>query len=598
MEKLAKANDQLNESFSRRSQLEVSFPPTYSLTRTLLQGSPILLELSTTAAAAAATSAAMRSSSPPAAPPPAPPQLAPPASPALPPQTTTSTSSATARVVAATTASKRAKAAKKKMAAVSSAATAKARTAARLAAPAPAPRNKIKSKATKRSGGSSTTGAPERFHYLGGSLSLRSERERRKELELRLVATQSAVQQSTDELEPAVGVLLKSVESLEHSAEERQKLDYETGQALEGLRTTASILQAEHKMEITRLESQFNDRISSIEERMHDERARDKIAFTTLARSHQAELALLRSKFIAFHESTRKRLESLPSAISKLRAEAHALVEPVKQRLAVMAQAVGQLDQAVFDVDREQLRMKLSMRSEDPTQIGSPSRGNSFTNDSLDQSTSSDGPSHMVRESVVRRLQRDVRELTAEVSRDRSALRQRTDDQATRLSDLGSRIDTQNGTQQRANSELHELVTRITSVMQGDLFDQLKIIRNDLIEKIDEKAHATERSVRDILQSGEGEHVSKQSDIANHVQATASRASVDADEALRYSREALAKIGSVDAGLAARLVQARESAARRTKELETNVENLTRRVDVLSSELATRRKIETTSQFL
>ena len=439
---------------------------------------------------------------------------------------------------------------------------------------------------------------------MGGSLSLRAERERRKELELRLVATQSAVQQSTDELEPAVGVLLKSVESLEHSAEERQKLDYETGQALEGLRTTVSLLQEEHKMDITRLESQFNDRISSIEERMHDERARDKIAFTTLARSHQAELALLRSKFIAFHESTRKRLESLPSAISKLRAEAHALVEPVKQRLAVMAQAVGQLDQAVFDVDREQLRMKLSMRSEDPTQIGSPSRGGgngsgkSFMNDSLDQSTSSDGPSHMVRESVVRRLQRDVRELTAEVSRDRSALRQRTDDQATRLSDLGSRIDTQNGTQQRANSELHELVTRITSVMRGDLFDQLKIIRNDLIEKIDEKAHATERSVRDILQSGEGEHVSKQSDIANHVQATASRASVDADEALRYSREALAKIGSVDAGLAARLVQARESAARRTKELETNVENLTRRVDVLSSELATRRKIETTSQFL
>ena len=34
MEKLAKANDQLNESFSRRSQLEVSFPPTYSFFQT------------------------------------------------------------------------------------------------------------------------------------------------------------------------------------------------------------------------------------------------------------------------------------------------------------------------------------------------------------------------------------------------------------------------------------------------------------------------------------------------------------------------------------------------------------------------------------
>ena len=72
-----------------------------------------------------------------------------------------------------------------------------------------------------------------------------------------------------------------------------------------------------------------------------------------MARSHQAELALLRSKYSAFQESTKKRLDSLPSAISKLRSESRALVEPLSQRLSVVSQAVRQLDQAVFDVDRE-----------------------------------------------------------------------------------------------------------------------------------------------------------------------------------------------------------------------------------------------------
>ena len=72
-------------------------------------------------------------------------------------------------------------------------------------------------------------------------------------------------------------------------------------------------------------------------------------------------------------------------------------------------------------MDREQLRIKLAMRNDDPA-TGSPVRSG-FMNDSLDQSTgyhptSSDNHSNdsnsLARESVVRRMQKELRELVNE----------------------------------------------------------------------------------------------------------------------------------------------------------------------------------------
>jgi CRP-like cAMP-binding protein len=128
--------------------------------------------------------------------------------------------------------------------------------------------------------------------------------------------------------------------------------------------------------------------------------------------------------------------------------------------------------------------IKLAMRNDDPA-TGSPVRSG-FMDDSLDQSVHHPKNTE-VRESVVRRLQKDLRELVQQVANDRSTMRQRTDEQATKLSNLGSTIDSHSTTQQRANSELHELVARITSVMRGDLSDQLKMMVTQISLDTDEK---------------------------------------------------------------------------------------------------------------
>ena len=584
------AIDLLNTSLLSRSQVEV--PHTKSLTRTLLQNSSALTELSISAT-----------------------------SPNPPPLPSTNS---TITFVSPPQSKRRIKKKKKKSKKTSTTATAaasfthantnttttnataislaaKARVAARFAAAPPPPQRKTKTSSNSNSNSNSNKTEPRRFHYLGGSLNLRAERNRRKELEERLVATQSAVQRSTEEMQPAVGVLLQSVQNLEQAAEEQQKLDVETGKALEGLQGIVSTIKTECDTKLENMALHFSKKLVAMEEKFTNERNRDKIAFTKLARSHQAELALLRSKYIAFHESTRKRLDSLPSAISKIRAEAHQLVEPLQSKLAIVSQAVGQLDQAVFDVDREQLRMKLQMRSNDPS-VGSPARNgsNGFMNDSLDlnegehkRNGNQNQNQGEERTSVMRRLQKELRELVNEVARDRSTMRKRTDEQASKLSDLGGRVDSTNSIQQRANSELHELVTRITSVMRADMNDNLENTKLDLIEKIEDARSSLDIQIRGSkARSGGDDSTMQAAEMVNHVQATASRAAVDADEALRYAREAMAKIGSVDVGLAARVVQVRESANKRNIQVAELVDGLTRRVDLLSSEIAMQRSVD------
>ena len=83
--------------------------------------------------------------------------------------------------------------------------------------------------------------------------------------------------------------------------------------------------------------------------------------------------------------------------------------------------------------------------------------------------------------------------------------------------------------------------------------------------------------------------VAAQTTTLNHMQASVSRASVNAEEALRLAREMSSKIGSLEAGMSARVVMANEAGTARTKELNARVSALTKRVDLLSSEIAVAR---------
>ena len=85
-------------------------------------------------------------------------------------------------------------------------------------------------------------------------------------------------------------------------------------------------------------------------------------------------------------------------------------------------------------------------------------------------------------------------------------------------------------------------------------------------------------------------NVGAQATSFNHMQTAPSRTSVNAEEALRVARDVSSKIGALDADMAARVVKANETSVARCNVLDARISALTKRVDVLSSEIATSRE--------
>jgi hypothetical protein len=197
-------------------------------------------------------------------------------------------------------------------------------------------------------------------------------------------------------------------------------------------------------------------------------------------------------------------------------------------------------------------------------------------------------------------------------------MRKRTDDQASRLSSVDARMDAQKNAQQRSAGELHEMMTRITSVMRGDLGDQIASLRDEVVPKLGdvvilareakrlaESAAIAAATAGGGISSGGGGggggssgfggmgmhgNVGAQATTFNHMQTALSRASVNAEEALRVARDVSSKIGALDAGMAARVVKANETSVARCNVLDAHISALTKRVDMLSSEIAVSRE--------
>ena len=85
-------------------------------------------------------------------------------------------------------------------------------------------------------------------------------------------------------------------------------------------------------------------------------------------------------------------------------------------------------------------------------------------------------------------------------------------------------------------------------------------------------------------------NVGAQTTTINHMQTSVSRASVNAEDALRLAREVSTKIGSLEVSMSARVIKANEVGNARMEEFNARISALTKRVDVLSSEIAVARE--------
>ena len=88
------------------------------------------------------------------------------------------------------------------------------------------------------------------FHYLGGSVSLQAERERRMELEERLMEARDEVRKQAQTLLPTVEALVAAVRAIEEGFDQQLVLADETQNTFESLRNEISTLRHELKKDI------------------------------------------------------------------------------------------------------------------------------------------------------------------------------------------------------------------------------------------------------------------------------------------------------------------------------------------------------------
>ena len=94
------------------------------------------------------------------------------------------------------------------------------------------------------------------FHYLGGSISLQAERERRIELEQRLMDARDEVRKQAKTLQPTVEALVGAVRAIEAGADEQLLLADETQKTFESLRNEISTLRHVLKKDIRKTKDQ------------------------------------------------------------------------------------------------------------------------------------------------------------------------------------------------------------------------------------------------------------------------------------------------------------------------------------------------------
>ena len=326
------------------------------------------------------------------------------------------------------------------------------------------------------------------FHYLGGSVSLQAERKRRVELEERLLEVHAAVRRQAQHIQPTVEALVTAVKSLEAGAEEQLRLEDETQNTLEYFRTEMSSLKAEMKKEIRKARESGVKELSRFKEEAAEQVRQEREEFGKVINGLRSELALLRSEFTAHRDTVHARLDVIPESMEEMKNLYSGGIAPLESSLQVLQQKVNGLDSYVFKMDKEHLKMRLTMRSH---------VGPAATDENGKMILDGDPAASMGAMSNVQpwELSRDVKALRKEISilkvtmsESNSNLRTRLEDGAGRIRSAVERVDAHHAEYTEAMGELQQLMNRSASIVRNEARDNLNNLRSELCHMIEKAA--------------------------------------------------------------------------------------------------------------
>ncbi|TYZ67099.1 hypothetical protein PybrP1_002833 [[Pythium] brassicae (nom. inval.)] len=274
-------------------------------------------------------------------------------------------------------------------------------------------------------------------HYLGGSNNLVSERSRREKAESALQSARSSLRAVSEALEPRVEQLTQTIkrhQQIDVDAAAHQALD-ELQQQLDELGTQQAQFPAMLDAKIAGLAQQTSEQKRADTYVRYLPELKLLVAHVQDAQDDlNAESRLLRHELMASREFLSTRMNAVEDAVECIRQEVVRASEQQFVAQQMVAGRIAELDEKLFTLDKELLKVKLSMPSGTAAQLGPAFANERFTSPCGSSSSHVKVPSGgMAIQQKFQELALDIASLKADAIACRAADRKQFDGLTNRL---------------------------------------------------------------------------------------------------------------------------------------------------------------------
>ncbi|TMW57806.1 hypothetical protein Poli38472_014409 [Pythium oligandrum] len=200
----------------------------------------------------------------------------------------------------------------------------------------------------------------------GGSKNLMTERNRREQVEQALSKTKSSLVTVTTELMPQVEELRKAVKLMQAEKHHQLDLDEASQDVLEMLQNQVREIEARE----ANFENMLEERLEALLERMREDFRAEKYEMQVLVSRVQdaqgdlaADVRVLHHEFTALQEFLLKRMDGVDDAVESVRGEVGRNKEQWSSAHQTALARVAGVDEKLFGLDKELLKLKLAFPS-------------------------------------------------------------------------------------------------------------------------------------------------------------------------------------------------------------------------------------------
>ncbi|KAG7384275.1 hypothetical protein PHYPSEUDO_002804 [Phytophthora pseudosyringae] len=209
-------------------------------------------------------------------------------------------------------------------------------------------------------------------HVLGGSNNLVAERNRREEAEAALQTTRQSLRSVAQDLAPQMQQLAQAVEALQAEERQRLQLDEASQVLLETLQDQINDVDKRRHEQLSVVDDRIKEAVQQLDEQSTAGRYDLRVLISRLQEvqdEHAAEVRLLHQELVASKEFLTQRLGAIEDAVSSVRSEIARGSEQQHAAVQSHASKIDGLDDKLFALDKELLKLKLALPASVKAQI-------------------------------------------------------------------------------------------------------------------------------------------------------------------------------------------------------------------------------------